>query len=304
MAVVLPFQFNRIPTAVERLNAVQHSHKLFKEHLEAPNSKNLSIEEKQLKADSHIAIPLIYRLTPEETSLQFVKPIALPCSAHMHDRRLGRAVDAFLNSGGNSPLNWIQQLASPSTLFIDVGANLGIYTAFALAWGYSHSLCVEPHPENYMHLLKLAMCNEGLITPLCAAIQPDSEVPFAEISSNMSFSGISHLKLNDKSDDKPRFSSIVPSMNYRSLLSLFNNTTPNMKTNLSESVLKIDTDNNDFEHVYALIKLGVASNFKAIIFEHAADSGISVEEISRDANEAGLYIASKSSNDILLLPFK
>ena len=139
-------QRGKLSTPLERLAVTQHSHKLFKEYLDG---SNLFEEEKQIIVDDQISIPLVCELSPEESSLQFVRRIGIPYGTHMHDRRLQTAVELYLHSGGISPLNWIQQLASPTTLFIDVGANLGIYTALALAWGYKHSLCIEPHPRNF-----------------------------------------------------------------------------------------------------------------------------------------------------------
>ena len=97
-------------------------------------------------------------------------------------------------------------------------------------------------------------------------------------------------------------SSIIPNVSYKSLLTLFDNLNPKFSADLSDTVLKIDTDNNDYAHIDALIKLEIASKFKAIIFEHNDDSRISVDEISNKVDQAGLYIASKGSNDLLLLP--
>jgi FkbM family methyltransferase len=67
----------------------------------------------------------------------------------------------LLNVYESESIQFFQRHFSPGMTFVDVGANVGLYTALALSAGkpYGRILCVEPHEESRRYLEKTVALN-------------------------------------------------------------------------------------------------------------------------------------------------
>ncbi|GAB4175234.1 MAG: hypothetical protein Fur0032_15030 [Terrimicrobiaceae bacterium] len=68
--------------------------------------------------------------------------------------------------------------------FVDVGANLGLYTALVIRQQAAHILCVEPHPEAYDYLLATIRLNSGHSTVVTRQVAASSVAGEVELFSN------------------------------------------------------------------------------------------------------------------------
>ncbi|NQV47443.1 MAG: FkbM family methyltransferase [Rhodospirillaceae bacterium] len=72
---------------------------------------------------------------------------------------------------------WIKSF-SPDDTFVDIGANIGLYSLMAAAHGVSKVYAVEPNPFSFAVLARNIYCNgfDSIITPLCLAMNENSSM--------------------------------------------------------------------------------------------------------------------------------
>jgi FkbM family methyltransferase len=132
-------------------------------------------------------------------------------------------------------LKWLEYFAryKSNPQFIDVGANIGIYSLFFLSLNASTKvICVEPFEKNFSMLKENLILNNFVHRATCI------EFPFSEFVECSNFDiqddreGGSGYKLVDSSNSK----SIIKTSTLDSLANIFDT-----------FILKIDTDGNDFK---------------------------------------------------------
>ncbi len=103
------------------------------------------------------------------------------------DRVVGAAIrdsGAFQEQLISKVANYIGHDVAKKPIFLDIGANIGTHTVYALTNGFAKAVCVEPAPNNFM-LLKVNQILNNLddrCINVCAAISVDESKATLELS--------------------------------------------------------------------------------------------------------------------------
>ena len=151
-----------------------------------------------LSIDAYVNRLSCHHFRPNSKPLNFLCEFFLPLNSHMSSVRLDRAKNEFVDPNNTSVLNWLQQLSCGSPILLDIGANIGIYSAFALGWGFSSALAIEPHPLNFLSLIQFKYSNPHLnFLPLNAACDTTNNLNISDFVAfsvlNKNFAGVSHI---------------------------------------------------------------------------------------------------------------
>lgn len=116
-----------------------------------------------------------------------------------------RAASLFSKEPGT--VNWIMSEFSEGDVYLDIGANVGVYTLLggAKVGESGHVYAIEPHVVNYVSLLNNIQINrmESICTPMCLAISSGEKIlPFyyASFTAGSSMSQLGVTKDPDGND--------------------------------------------------------------------------------------------------------
>lgn len=256
----------RIVLALDRLNVLRNE--LQKISTQTPDEiKHVGIDNYFLELNS-------CDITNKES-------VKMPLNFHMQQTRLDRAL-MDIDIDAPSPLRWLNSLSDG--YLIDIGANLGLYSAFCLSWGYKRVIAIDPLPSNFLGLLQLKLLNPQLpFDPIFGACSPYIPLRYGQRSNSNfmkmcptvgTFAGASHVKpVPDKATFKsislPYQDFVSPTFSILDLLKglkLASNET-SFKRVLEQCVIKIDVDSIDFKILLSILTSGIAPYLKAIITE-------------------------------------
>ena len=242
--------------------------------------------------------------------LAFSKEVTIPLMHRMSLVRVQRALEEYLSAEYVSPLNWIEELSNDAIL-LDIGANLGIYSAFAHAWGYEYTLAVEPLDKNYAELLNMISLNRvsnlSAVMGACAPVGLLSQKRFTKLAQTTgNFAGAAHNRINeiDLSKISDYHCSYCPIYSIQDLIkeAISRATSQaNCSAKIGKIVIKIDIDGGDVQLLQDLIDSGIASRLKAIIIEDESKDMETILE-GRVLERNGLFVGAKSGLDYLILP--
>jgi len=141
-------------------------------------------------------------------------------------------------------IRWLQRVCRPDDIFLDVGANIGIYTIFA-ARLVRYVIAVEPHLGNAISLLKNVDLNDGrvmVVTDALGDITGWFPFHYQSLVAGTSGSQLGHTRLEDGGEFRPartvsKFTTTVDALGFEPTL------------------VKIDVDGNEPDILRGMAKL-------------------------------------------------
>jgi len=117
------------------------------------------------------------------------KVIKMYCGGEIARTRADRALTAEPDT-----IEWINSF-DPDDVFLDIGANVGVFTLYATHIRGIRTISIEPSASNYFALIRnLRLNNVGHIAyPICAALSDEtgvSEILFHDVSTLIGGSGV------------------------------------------------------------------------------------------------------------------
>ena len=283
-----------------------------KEHI---FSEDHSDKKQELLVDQMCEVINATYIPARESIYQLERELTIATDCTMSLVRLKTTTKKMLNPHKGSPPIWLKKY-SKNSVFIDIGANIGLYSFLSAAWGSELVVAVEPMQVSCAEIQKSMHINTfkqlKVINAVCSPIdfynRQDLKIMAMEAPGN--FAGVSNLKLSDIHQDNvgdessPNKSlTIAPMFTIEQLINLtqkLHQSHSNASTAndfFSKLIIKIDTDCVDDQLLNDLLTLGIAKKLKAIIVEAKYS-----ESLSEKCESYGTKIVDYSNNDILIRP--
>jgi FkbM family methyltransferase len=134
---------------------------------------------------------------------------------------LHRYLNFFVKEEGT--LAWLRDSLREGDVFVDIGANVGLYSIFAAKLGRNVKVfAFEPHKPNFMALMQNVVENglQGSVAPMALGLSDKSEVirlNYYSLEGGSSRSQLGH-KSAAGAEFAPKFEEIVPAMSLDDLI--------------------------------------------------------------------------------------
>ena len=279
----------------------------------------LSYDQKNIYFDGLCRHMVGVKIPASEQLYKLERELIVPLNSSMAIRRMKGTTRIMTDLSAEAPPRWIQSFAKDS-IFLDIGANIGLYSALAICWGSKLSLAVEPVQVNCGGIQDIIDSNNmdtlKIINAACSPInqiskENDLNRKFMILETPANFPGVARSKLVEDSQArssnmfKSTRSILVPKYSIHELIQLASEIhslmyqSISMDEFLSKLVIKIDTDCVDSELLGDLLSSGIASKLKALMAEVFYSELLAEECISY-----GAKIISYSPCDVLICPVK
>lgn len=175
---------------------------------------------------------------------------------------------------------WINSFSQDDT-FVDVGANIGLYSLMAAAQGVSKVYAIEPNPFSYSVLARNICANgfDSIIVPLCLAMNEESSIVSFKLNGpNAGTVG------NNIIDEELSQTSVTVTMASFSLDELFR-----VQGIRNVTHLKIDVDGIELEILRGATDLLADHKLKSILIEDVSGNESEASELSLFIEKFGFH---------------
>ncbi len=156
-------------------------------------------------------------------------------------------------------LQWLSETITDGDVFVDIGANIGIYSLYAAKLGKKIKVfSFEPHKPNFITLIQNVVDNQlqDVVSPIAIALGDSNDIiklNYPSLVSGSSGSQLGHKKApGEDREFKPEFEEIVPAMTLSELVERGVLPTP--------TVIKIDVDGNEIKIINGMAKILTSAN--------------------------------------------